>query len=404
MLKKIQNNLFFKLLSLIVALIIWVLIINVNDPMENKTIKNIKISTINTGILQSKDKKFTLSNNGLVNIQIYGRKTLVSNLTEEDFVATADMSKLSITNTVEVNIKPIHDMDIVIYNNSRLVNVSIDNVIETPFPVTIKSTGVPQEGMAVGSLTSTPKEITIRGAESMLHKIKEVVGTIDVQGARQDVTEEVGLKIFDYDGNEINPDSVSLKLTKVSAKAGIYRIKTVPIVITDVPKPADGYAVGDISINPMSINLTGPPDLLTKLNNISIPYNSEKFGDLESNTVSATINIKDYIPEGITLVDENPMVSVQIVVDKKFEKKIKISSKDISLRNRDSNLSYKINDDVEITVYGTKSTLEKIGKVSDLNPYIDVKGYDKGTSNISIELKPLFNIGYDSKTVSVEIS
>ncbi len=401
--KILKNNLFFKLLALFFAFIVWILIINLNDPVETDTIKDIKITTINSDILQSKDKQFSLANNGLVNIQISGRKTLISNLTADDFVAQADMSKVSITNTVEVTIKPKKDIDVLIYNNTRLINVSIDNVIEAPFPITIRTTGSPQDGMAVGGTTSNPEQVIIRGAESLLHKIKEVVGTVDITNARKDVKSSTELTIYDYEGNKINPESVVLKTSKVNAVVMINRIKTVPLVIKDVPKAATDYAVGDIIVNPMSVNITGSTEDLIKVNNIVIPYDTNKFGTINNETISGTFDITDYLPKDITLVGDNSMISFRIVIDKRFEKEITVTKSDISIRNRNISHDYSILNDVKIVIYGTKSALEKIQNVSDLNPYIDVKDYESGRYNFNLNINPIINVETNSYNIEVEI-
>ena len=83
---------------------------------------------------------------------------------------------------------------------------------------------------------------------------------------------------------------------------------------------------------------------------------------------------------------------------------MKINSKDIVIINKDSNFNYKIDGEIEITIYGTKSTLEKINSVGDINPYIDVKGFDRGSHSVPIEIKPLLNIGHDNQNIDVDIS
>lgn len=399
----IKNNLFLKLLALLFAVIIWVMVININDPTETKMIDNIKITTVNGDILQGKDKSFTLGNNGAINVQVMGRKTIISELTADDFIAKADMSKLSITNTVEVTVKTKKNLDILILNDVRLINVTIDNVVETPFPITIKSEGNPIEGMAVGALTSEPEQVTIRGSESMIRKIKEIVGKIDVSNARKDIEADTDLTIYDYEGNVIKSESVSMRFDKVKAKAKIYRIKTVPIVITNVPDPESGYATGDVLVNPSSVNITGPSEVLSKINNLSIPFDENKFGKIGKDNLTTSFDIKDFIPEGTTLVGDNSNISIKIVVDKRYEKEVKISGIDIVVRNKETGMNYNIQD-IKFNIYGTKSILEKITKASDLQPEIDVKNLQEGSSNVELVLKPLVGIKYDKQYINVEVT
>lgn len=48
---KIFNNLLLKILSVIAAILLWLLVINIDDAITSKPFRNVKVNMINTDIL-----------------------------------------------------------------------------------------------------------------------------------------------------------------------------------------------------------------------------------------------------------------------------------------------------------------------------------------------------------------
>lgn len=87
----------------------------------------------------------------------------MNKLSEDDIKAVADLSKISLTNTVEVIISSINkDLDIKIVNPIRLINITVENIINVQFPVLISANGKPEKGYAVANTKAEPEKITIK--------------------------------------------------------------------------------------------------------------------------------------------------------------------------------------------------------------------------------------------------
>ena len=102
--KKITNNLGMKLLSILAAVIIWLIIVNVEDAMTTREI-TIPVEPINTNAVTDENYMFEPVSGEQATITVRARSSVIYNLTASDFKATADLSLLSITDAVFVEVE-----------------------------------------------------------------------------------------------------------------------------------------------------------------------------------------------------------------------------------------------------------------------------------------------------------
>ena len=71
MLKKLTNNLGLKLLSLLAAAIIWLVVVNIDDPVSTRTYSSIPVEVINEDTITSEGKVYSvLDNSDVINVTV----------------------------------------------------------------------------------------------------------------------------------------------------------------------------------------------------------------------------------------------------------------------------------------------------------------------------------------------
>ena len=91
---KIFNNLLLKILSVIAAILLWLLVINIDDAITSKPFRNVKVNMINTDILTTQGQMCRIEEGtDTVDLTIYARRSVLKDLKASDFVVTADMQK-----------------------------------------------------------------------------------------------------------------------------------------------------------------------------------------------------------------------------------------------------------------------------------------------------------------------
>ena len=101
--KRILNNLGIKFMSLLLAILLWFLVAQSDDPQETTPYFTIPVKLINTELLDQQNKVYeVLDNTDTVKVTIRAPRSIVRELRSSDIIAVADMSKLTDINTIAI--------------------------------------------------------------------------------------------------------------------------------------------------------------------------------------------------------------------------------------------------------------------------------------------------------------
>ena len=399
------NNFGLKCISLIIAFVVWIVVANVDDYKTTKQISGIEIEFINGSAITEKNKVYEVPEGTTMDIVVKGRRSVVENLTNEDFKAVADLSKMSVTNAVMVEVSAVNSYvgrDLVISYIDNAVVVAVENKMETQFPITVRTTSEVAEGYAIRSKTATPNLITVSGAESVVNNIKEVVVSVDVKGASHNLTAVAEPIFIDGNGEVISSDKLVYDVKTVDVFVEVMKTKELSVKVTQQGEVREGYAIANVDYQPTSIVVVGAPADLAKVEEILIDDIdvSHCYKDME-----VTVNIIDYLPSGITLVDSNQEIAIKIVIEKVEEKELRLDPNDINIVGKDEGYTYTFKGAISynLSVIGLKADLDKL-EVAALAPSVDVTGYGPGLHTFTVTLKDVKGIKVlDTLTVQMEI-
>lgn len=407
--EKILKNWGLKLMAVLLAFLVWFLVANIEDYTVTKTITGIPVEILNENAITDQDMVYDIVQGKTVDVKVEGRRSVVEKLTAEDFTASADLSELSITNSVQIAVDATSSAvrkEVAISIVDGMMKVAIEERGEKKLPISVVTSGQTQEGYAVVSTAATPNMVTISGAASLVKDVKTVQVAIDVEGLNTSITTSGELVLLDADGEKVDPEKLSLSLTSVAVNISIQKTKEVPIKVTPVGTVAEGYSIsGDIEYQPTTILIAGDAADLRNVNEINI-------GDIDVTDKNAdyevTVDIEDYLPTGIVVADQTQDIAIKINIEKLIEKKFTIKSSDIRFINKVDGLNYKIAEDetaIELTVVGLKRDLDAL-TISQIMPEIDVTDMiNEGTYTAPLILKELDGFQYQNTlTVTVEVT
>ncbi len=407
--EKILKNWGLKLMAVLLAFLVWFLVANIEDYTVTKTITGIPVEILNENAITDQDMVYDIVQGKTVDVKVEGRRSVVEKLTAEDFTASADLSELSITNSVQIAVDATSSAvrkEVAISIVDSMMKVAIEERGEKKLPISVVTSGQTQEGYAVVSTAATPNMVTVSGAASLVKDVKTVQVAIDVEGLNTSITTSGELVLLDADGEKVDPEKLSLSLTSVAVNISIQKTKEVPIKVTPVGTVAEGYSIsGDIEYQPTTILIAGDAADLRNVNEINI-------GDIDVTDKNAnyevTVDIEDYLPTGIVVADQTQDIAIKINIEKLIEKKFTIKSSDIRFINKVDGLNYKIAEDetaIELTVVGLKRDLDAL-TISQIMPEIDVTDMiNEGTYTAPLILKELDGFQYQNTlTVTVEVT
>ena len=384
--EKLFKNLGLKVLAIFFACLLWLVVMNISDYQTTKKITGIPVTQLNGDVLEEHDQIYEVSKGSTVDITVKGRRSVVGSLSAADFNATADLSEMSITNTVQIKVEPTRksiENDITITIADNVMTLNLEDKASMQFPIKVKTTGSPGEGFAVGDTTTNPGIVTIEGPKSTVEKITEVSVSVPVNGATKDLTETSEIDVLDAYGDPITSEKLTLSETKATASIKILHVKEIPVVVEFVGSPADGYAVEDTAYQPEKIHVAAEENVLASLSKLSI-------GDISveglSEDLQQSVDYTKYLPEGVFAVESDRNLVVTAKISRYVTRSYTPTAATVSIKGRQQGYTYTINlSNVKINAYGFESTLEELS-LQDLALYVDCSGLAIGDDQ-SVELK-----------------
>ena len=295
------HNAVLKVISVLVAIAIWLGVTNTTNPEISSTIKT-GISVVNADELTRADKIFSLDTKN-VNITYRIRSVNKNLVKSSDFKAYVDMSDYSITGAVPVYVTVSEEASSLVSEvtyDPIVVHVTTDNIIRRKFPINANLTGTAADGYVLGGITCSPDIVYITGSASEVGKVESVSFSVDADGASRDIYGQEKLALYDAAGNKITPDVELSTGSYIAYQVKVYRKKSITVKAAVSGTPGEGFVLDSIETDPTFISVYGSDDALEGLSYINIPrYELNIEGAVENKTFN--LNIEDYLPEGVYL-------------------------------------------------------------------------------------------------------
>lgn len=393
-LKALSNNLIFKILAVIFAFTLWLVVYNMEDPTKTDTM-TLQVSLINKESVESLNKYFEVTDGGKVTFSVTAPRSVLDKLDETDFAAVADMEYLTISEdgesgTVPIDIRCISSNmaeAVKLSTTTKTLRVKLEDLMSKQFIITANAVGKVAEGHALGTVSVTaPNVIKISGPESIVKTVASVVATIDVDDMSMTVTDSVVPVLYDSEGNEIDTTRLTLSNTTVNVSANILKTKEVPISLKPSGDTGRGYVVTSIISDPTTILIKGSTAVLNTINVIEIPSELVSVEDAISD-VFASIDIAEYLPYGVELVDKNDStVNITVTIGKIREKVYSVATENIIVTGLPTNTKFKfIHSSIAVRISGLEEDINLLSSDA-ISGSIDVTGLPDGEHQLTLIL------------------
>lgn len=390
--KRLTVNFGLKILAFFIALFMWLIVVNIDDPVTDKTYTGIPVQVINEEVVTSANRTYQIVDDTQeVSVTVTAQRSVLNDVKAEDIVAIADMKEMSLGTQIPIEVKiEGYKYDSAV-SNPRNLQIQIDDEAKNNFPITPTTLGTVREGYVIGELKANPEKVTIRGPKTVIDSINRVVAEVDVSGLSSDTEVEARLVLYDANNNVIDQSLLANNLGKegLSVDVKLHQIKSVKVELdTSMVTAADGYKISEISVEPQEVRISGSKSALARVTEISVPASALTAVNLTQRT-ERSIDISQYLPEDVSLVDENAdNVVVTIAVEKPGAKNFEVSTSSITVNNLDSNLelSYGSVVDLEIQIKGPDATLNTFSIAKKVS--IDLKDYTRpGTYTVPVSVE-----------------
>ena len=378
--------------SLVIAFFVWLIVMNVSDPVRTKTFASIPVSVSNASYVESKGLSYKIAD-GFQNISVTVKSntSIIERLSTSSIVANADLTQIIDFNSdpvmvpVTVQIPGVSTDSITA--NPRNIEISLEDMVSQDFVInTTAGDTSPANGYEIGSISATPEKLTLRGPKSLIERIDKVVAQVDVTGLKTDATLGTTIRVFDKNGDVLSDSRMNYLTPNIGFDDIRVRV-TLDEVLSDVPivaqsygTPAEGYTVGDISVTPSTIQLVGSEDALDafRADGGKIVIDSDsKAVDISGASSDQDINVKitDYLPADLRLAaDLTDKVVVNVKILEQNTKSFEIETKNIRQDNLPDSLNAVFKESqLDVRVKGSDEKLARLS-TDDISASVDLSG------------------------------
>ncbi len=395
--KFFSNNVIWKTAAIVSALVLWLFVINTQNPPKSYDMRNREISFRGVDLLQKKGyviKDEIDLREQKVRVVVRGPRLQIDKIRDNPELIEIKVDITKYVNNITANmdmVAPTIPIDVSVPLGLTIVEQSPEN-LEIIFEREKTVTKTIEYAINAGSNKEyealipkiVPETIDIWGAESYMDEIHEVRIDIDVENFSEDVlTYQTPIKVYDVDGNELKELNKSHSNAEVTLPLG--KKKTVPLEMQFVGKLPEGFIQTGVGVYPQSITIIGKPSLVDTITSIKLAEVS-----LENIIETSKINTKFILPPGISYLDRienSATITIRIKEQAIYDYSLDISKAKVNIINKRDGFKYEILDN-EIKVK-VKSIAENLLNTNsrDVGVSINVDGYSEGEYEIGTNLE-----------------
>lgn len=384
--KKLTDNLGLKILAILCSVVLWLVVINIEDPVIRRKFSDIPVTITNSDAVTDQGKVFeVLDDTDVIDVTVTAKRSIMSSITRDSIVATADMRDLTFMNTVRIKLATNESNDKLenIKSDTEELKVNVEEVKRVQMVIETTTVGEPGEGYMLGEVSTDQNLVRLSGPESRVSKVAKASVEVSVDGITTSIQAGYPIHLYDADGNEIEDKSITKSVNSINVSVAILQKKQVPLRFTVSGEPTDGYeATGEITSNPEYVTIAGRSSVLKNISEIVIPEEALNISG-QSSDMLTLINLKQYLPDNVFFadLDFSGKVSVTVYIEKKATADISVEARNIVLQNVPDGMKAEITDMEEPVTLKADGLEENVAKLNDLTitGYVDFNTFLEGT-------------------------
>ena len=393
MLTKFKEILFkdlgWKLLSVAIATILWFMVINIDQPIDTRaynrplTIQNMQVLT---------EKGLTIGNleelkNMKITVKVKAQRTALDRLSQnpEWITATVDLAELSSVSNGDVIALPVTVS--VQGGNTYTINskapaaveIAIETLASKELPIEIFLSGSLEDDTYLSQPLLSAETVLVSGPASLVDSVIIVRAMVDAEDIKENP--DVMAPLSCYTAAGIPVKGVFTNPEEVMISYALHDMKQVPLQVEITGTPAPGYQVTNITCSPRYAALIGANEELENMMYLQLD-SIDVSG--HNTSITQTFHLTDYLPEGMTLMDNNNnTVEVFVEISEQSQKQLTLPASSLTILGQESDKTYTLHGDAHITLTGESTSLEAVN-AHDLKGSIYVNGLSQGEHRVTI--------------------
>lgn len=389
--QRLLANWGLKLISLMLAFLLWFLVVQIGDPKDSQDVGRIQVKLVNTELLDAENKVYeVLDDTDMVRVTVYAQRSVLQNLRSSDITAEADVSRLTDINTIPITFTSANANVTDIRGSHDVVKLSVEDKASKYVTLVSSTTGEVADGYMVSGVTTDQNRIEVTGPQSLVDQVKNAGVVIDVTDASGNLTANVDIALYDENGETVTGENLITNVSYVRVSVEVLAVKEVPLELQVMGVPAEGYmATGVIDCDPATVQIAGTTVKLAQISQITVSEEELNITG-ESKNMEAVIDIREYLPDGVKLADSTFSGKVEAVVhiEPSTERTLELNADQLRISGVPDGLQGELLMDEDETytleLEGLQDTIEALSE-SDLTGTVDIGAWmeEEGMETLS---------------------
>lgn len=391
--KKHRSRIIPLILSLLLAFALWFYVVSVESPVYEKTFSLVPVSVTQA---QGEGALSVYSGgSATVEVTVSGRRSVLNQLTVEDFNVTADVSGYTTAGKYDVPLSfGMPEGTTKVSSNIDYISVYLDNRTSVSVPITVKFTEYSlDEGyeIAENALEKSAETVVVTGPKSTLDTIVAAQMTAELGHVTGSKKLSGSIELINAEGGVVESPYITTDITDVTVRVPILLTREVPLEVA--------YKYGlfnkdnaKVTLKPSSVSVKGETEAVSELDKIVVTTIDEKLAQNGKTTVGLTP------AEGITVIDGTESVEVNLTISGLVTKTVAVSN--IKVKNPTGYSYSPVSETCNVTLRGTPEAIEAISD-EDISISIDISGIAITGSSVSAAAEIIIDDKYEGKVLEV---
>lgn len=392
---KLFRNLGLKLVSVVVAVILWFVIMSFADPSSSKVISFIPISLVNDNLITDSGSVYSVDGSLYASVRVTGTTSVLNQISAADFSAVADVASMyDLTGQVPVVVTCSSNLIEAeqIEPLTRSVRLNIETIMSRRFPITVETVGKIMDGFLMGQTTVSPTSVVVSAPESVIAKIDHAGVSINISNLSEPAEYVSEIILYNDAGEELNPSSMTpyYRITSETATvtAEVFSVKTLPIIysVQNQSGVASGFRFTGAELSKTGIQVQGLKSRLAELTGIVIPDGRLDVAGAAGD-IQIDLNIAGYLPDTVKLTDpEDQILHIVLHVEQLVTDVYDVINQ-IELYGIDRSLEYhKLDSYARLWFRALKEDFNHFS-VSMIHATVDVSDLGPGTYDLPVSVR-----------------
>ncbi len=386
--KLMQNNKFIFVVAVLISVSLWLYSSLGTTNDTSVTINNIPIQIELSDEARDNGLQVFSGNKQTASVTVTGNRVVLGSVKESDVTVTAAANSVNSAGSYNLPVSaaktnPSSTFQISSAVTPSTISVVIDYFRESSFQIQDNHIVYRVADGYYGFTSLSSKSVVISGPQTEISKIDKVYAIAEINGTLTDsVSVDAELALYDKNDNKLSTDLFTMDVSKVKVNVSVLPEKTVEVKPTFINKP-EGLEITEdmISIEPSTILLAGPKDILDKTTEVKLEPIDFLTLDAEEKTYDALgidiptdcKNLSNSTSAKVTL-DLSGLTSKNFTVDK-------FTVEGLSDKY-DAQVTQK---SITVTVVGTKKEIEKLSS-SDIVAVINTSDASGTTGSVQMSV------------------